>query len=53
LEGLTCACNLENIVDIVTFPNYTFEKGAITNIPFVENLFSKYDFDGVIHLAAE
>ncbi len=53
LDALTYAGNLENIVDIATFPNYTFEKGDITDILFVEKLFLKYNFDGVIHLAAE
>ncbi|MFN4085525.1 MAG: dTDP-glucose 4,6-dehydratase [Spirosomataceae bacterium] len=53
LDKLTYAGNLENIQDIDQKPNYTFEKGDITDLPFLEALFEKYAFDGVIHLAAE
>lgn len=53
LDKLTYAGNLENIQDIDQKPNYTFEKGDITDLPFLEALFEKYGFDGVIHLAAE
>lgn len=53
LDALTYAGNLENIVDIEKFPNYTFVKGDITDIGFVNKLFSEHLFDGIIHLAAE
>jgi dTDP-glucose 4,6-dehydratase len=53
LDKLTYAGNLENITDIENAPNYTFEKGDITDIAFIRLLFDKYKFDGVIHLAAE
>lgn len=53
LDALTYAGNLENLADIQAAPNYTFEKGDITNDAFVESLFDKYAFDAVIHLAAE
>lgn len=53
LDALTYAGNLENLNDITALPNYTFERGDITDIIFIENLFLKYNFDGVIHLAAE
>jgi len=53
LDKLTYAGNLENLLDIADFPNYEFIKGDITDIPFINNLFEKYNFDGVIHLAAE
>lgn len=53
LDALTYAGNLENLVDIQNEPNYTFIKGDITDEPFISNLFQKYQFDGVIHLAAE
>ncbi|HAT70268.1 MAG TPA: dTDP-glucose 4,6-dehydratase, partial [Flavobacteriaceae bacterium] len=33
--------------------NYTFVKGDITDEPFINSLFEKHQFDGVIHLAAE
>jgi len=53
LDALTYAGNLENIKDIEHLPNYTFIKGDITNEAFINGLFEKYRFDGVIHLAAE
>lgn len=53
LDALTYAGNLENLKDIDTLPNYTFEKGDITDAFYIDSLFAKYDFDGVIHLAAE
>ena len=53
LDALTYAGNLENLVDIENAPNYTFLKGDITDESFISNLFEKYQFDGVIHLAAE
>jgi dTDP-glucose 4,6-dehydratase len=53
LDALTYAGNLENLVDIENEPNYTFVKGDITDEPFISNLFQQYEFDGVIHLAAE
>jgi len=53
LDALTYAGNLENLSDIVGAPNYTFVKGDITDAVFITDLFQKYNFDGVIHLAAE
>ncbi|PKQ45762.1 dTDP-glucose 4,6-dehydratase [Confluentibacter flavum] len=53
LDALTYAGNLENLKDIEDRPNYTFVKGDITNEVFINDLFEKYKFDGVIHLAAE
>jgi len=53
LDKLTYAGNLANIADIADAPNYTFVKGDITDIPFIEGLFAQYGFDSVIHLAAE
>ena len=53
LDALTYAGNLENIKDIAEAPNYTFIKGNIKDVGFVNSLFSKHQFDGVIHLAAE
>lgn len=34
-------------------PNYYFVEGDITNVVLVSELFQKFNFDGVIHLAAE
>ena len=53
LDKLTYAGNLENLKDIDNCANYTFVKGDIVDRSFVENLFEQYQFDGVIHLAAE
>jgi len=53
LDALTYAGNLENLVDIKDKPNYIFEKGDITDEAFVDQLFGTYQFDGVVHLAAE
>ena len=53
LDALTYAGNLENIADIDSLPNYTFVKGDIVNAEFINDLFQKHQFDGVLHLAAE
>ncbi len=53
LDKLTYAGNLENLKDIETAPNYTFLKGDIVDGTFIDALFSKHQFDAVIHLAAE
>ena len=52
-DKLTYAGNLENLTDIETKSNYRFEKIDIVDKQSVLSLFSKYSFDGVIHLAAE
>jgi len=53
LDKLTYAGNLENLRDIENQTNYIFEKGDIVDAEHMKNLFFKYSFDGVIHLAAE
>lgn len=53
LDKLTYAGNLENLRDIENMDNYIFEKGDIVDQGYVNTLFAKYNFDGVIHLAAE
>jgi dTDP-glucose 4,6-dehydratase len=53
LDALTYAGNLENIADIQNESNYTFVKGDITDEKFINELFQKHQFDGVLHLAAE
>jgi dTDP-glucose 4,6-dehydratase len=52
-DKLTYAGNLENLTDIENEKNYKFEKTDIIEKQSVLDLFDKYDFDGVIHLAAE
>jgi dTDP-glucose 4,6-dehydratase len=53
LDALTYAGNLENITDIQDAPNYTFIKGDIVDADFINDLFQKHQFEGVLHLAAE
>ena len=53
LDALTYAGNLENIKDIEKESNYTFVKGDIVDESFINDLFAKYNFEGVLHLAAE
>ena len=53
LDKLTYAGNLENLRDLESLNNYVFEKGDIVDKDYINRLFKKYKFDGVIHLAAE
>ncbi|GAA4826733.1 dTDP-glucose 4,6-dehydratase [Algivirga pacifica] len=53
LDVLTYAGNLENLKDIEDRKNYTFLKGDITDEAYINGIFEEYQFDGVIHLAAE
>lgn len=53
VDLLTYAGNLNNLDDLASQPNYTFVKGDIADDTFVSQLFDKYKFDGVVHLAAE
>ena len=53
LDALTYAGNLENLKDIENKANYTFLKRDITDEGFINDLFTKYKFERVIHLAAE
>ena len=53
LDALTYAGNLENLTDVENLPNYTFIKGDIKDIHFLNQIFEQHRFDAVIHLAAE
>jgi dTDP-glucose 4,6-dehydratase len=53
LDALTYAGNLENLTEVEKADNYLFIKGDIVDADFINDLFQKHDFDGVIHLAAE
>ncbi|MBN2274907.1 MAG: dTDP-glucose 4,6-dehydratase [Bacteroidales bacterium] len=53
LDNLTYAGNLENLKDVEPRPNYRFVKADITDQETIQQLFRDFDFDGVIHLAAE
>jgi dTDP-glucose 4,6-dehydratase len=53
LDLLTYAGNLENLSDIQNEDNYHFIKGDISDDLFINDLFSKHQFENIIHLAAE
>lgn len=53
LDALTYAGNLENLKDIENAPNYLFVKSDIRDADAMDGLFEQYQFDGIIHLAAE
>ena len=53
LDCLSYAANLENLVSIADSPDYSFEKGNICDVEFVQNLFKKHQPEAVMHLAAE
>ena len=53
LDALTYAGNLENLKDVDSKPNYKFLNGDITDEIYIHEIFIKYQFEGVIHLAAE
>lgn len=53
LDKLTYAGNLANLRDIEHAANYRFVKGDICDGNLMHELFQEYQFDGVIHLAAE
>jgi len=53
LDALTYAGNLENLRNIEEKPNYSFVKLDIRDYEAIEKVFEKYNFDGIIHLAAE
>jgi len=53
LDVLTYAGNIKKLIDIENFSNYHFFKGDIADVNCLKKLFTKFEFDGVIHLAAE
>ncbi|MEO7445220.1 MAG: dTDP-glucose 4,6-dehydratase [Ferruginibacter sp.] len=53
LDALTYAGNLENLRDVEKSDNYTFIKGDITDEALLTKLFAQYNFDAVLHCAAE
>ncbi|MDR3011631.1 MAG: dTDP-glucose 4,6-dehydratase [Chitinispirillales bacterium] len=50
---LTYAGNLENLSGVMNDPRYVFIKGDICDQAAVKKMFDDYDFDAVIHFAAE
>lgn len=53
LDKLTYAGNLANLKDIENYPNYEFVKADIVDAAKIAEIFQKYYFEGIIHLAAE
>lgn len=53
LDALTYASNVKLLDDCKNKSNYKFIKQNINDFEALKALFSKYDFDSVIHLAAE
>jgi len=53
LDALTYAGNLENLKDVEARSNYTFLYGDITDENYINSIFKQYQFEDVIHLAAE
>lgn len=53
IDWLTYAGNLSNLTEIEKAPNYQFEKIDIRDFDALAACFDKYEFDGLIHLAAE
>ena len=53
LDALTYAGNLENLKAVEQDARYRFVKGDVRDKKLVEQLFQKYDFDTVVHFAAE
>ncbi len=52
-DSLTYAADLKRIDDISNKPNYNFVHGDIRVLSSLKTLFEKYNFDSIIHLAAE
>jgi len=53
VDKLTYAGNPNNLAGLEKNDNYTFIQGDITDGGFIQDLFYKYHFTHVIHLAAE
>ena len=53
LDALTYAGNLENLKDVEARSNYTFLYGDNTDENYINSIFKQYQFEDVIHLAAE
>lgn len=53
VDKLTYAGSLDNLTEVENKENYTFLKGDIADLAFIESVFEKYAITDVIHLAAE
>ena len=52
-DALTYAGNLENLRDVQNASNYVFVKGNICSVDDIEKVFTAFNIDNIIHLAAE
>ena len=53
LDKLTYAGNVDNLEGVMGLDNHTFIQGDITDAALVEDIFTRHNVDGVLHLAAE
>lgn len=53
LDMLTYAGDLQNLQEVAKHERFEFVQGDICNRTIIDELFTKYDFKGVIHFAAE
>ncbi len=53
VDSLTYAGDLENLQGVEHYENYIFIKGDICDKDFIENIFTHYAIDFVIHFAAQ
>ena len=53
LDNLTYAGNLKNLEAVSHFTNYNFIKGDICDEALINSLFKEYQFNKVVHFAAE
>lgn len=53
IDALTYAGNLRNLADIEDLPNYFFIKADIRDREAIDRVFSAYEIDAVVNLAAE
>lgn len=53
LDKLTYAGNLANLAELEGHERYAFVEGDICDKALLQQLFKQYDFQGVIHFAAE
>ena len=52
-DALTYAGNLENLKDVQNASNYVFVKGNIYSVDDIEKVFTAFNINNIIHLAAE
>lgn len=52
-DALTYAGNLHNLTAIANLPNYSFEKGDITDEARVRHVIESHNVDVIVHFAAE